>query len=185
MKRVLISGSGIVFVALLAAFVVGRLAPAEQVYAVADVQAGLREHPQAWIGRSILVRAVAVVAYSGPGLPAAPTPINPLSPPSGVFVRMALVPATITGRPMGDPFDPFSQVPRLSVRTRLMPHPLDPLLRMLRAVPLLAHLLPGPRVTRLRYHAAMIFRLKFLPTNSSTCPPGACPDAELEDVLAT
>ena len=54
MKRVL---GGLLLLAV-GVMLVGRLLPSERVYPVATVVAGLRQHPRAWAGRTILVRGV-------------------------------------------------------------------------------------------------------------------------------
>ena len=49
-------------------FVVHNPAAAGPVYTVAQVQAGLARHPQAWVGRTVLVRGTLLgwLAVSGP-----------------------------------------------------------------------------------------------------------------------
>lgn len=54
MKRVM---SGLLAV-MVGVILVGRLLPSERVYPVATVVAGLRQHPGAWAGRTILVRGL-------------------------------------------------------------------------------------------------------------------------------
>ncbi len=57
--------------ALAAALVVGRAAaPGETVYTVAQVTLGMARRPGAWVGRTVLVRAVAV-AIAGSSCPTA------------------------------------------------------------------------------------------------------------------
>ncbi len=55
-KRVLIGLLCLVVVAALAGAVVGIVTPSPRVYMVDEVQAGVRQHPRAWVGRTILVR---------------------------------------------------------------------------------------------------------------------------------
>lgn len=54
MKRVIIG----LLVLAVGIILVGRLLPSERVYAVATVVDGLRRHPGAWAGRTILVRGL-------------------------------------------------------------------------------------------------------------------------------
>ncbi len=56
MKRLLGIVVGLVVVAVLVTVAVGRLLPSQPVYSVADVQAGLQQHPNQWVGRTIVVR---------------------------------------------------------------------------------------------------------------------------------
>jgi hypothetical protein len=56
LKRVLIGLLCFVVVAALAGAVVGIVTPSPRVYAVAEVQAGVRQNPRAWVGRTVLVR---------------------------------------------------------------------------------------------------------------------------------
>ncbi len=63
-RRITISILGLVVLAALTAALVGLLAPS--VYTVDVVQAGLRQQPAAWVGRTVRVRGW-VVAYDGVG----------------------------------------------------------------------------------------------------------------------
>ena len=55
-KRTLIRVLCLIGCAALASVLVGLIAPSPQVYTVSEVQAGVQQHPQAWIGRTVLVR---------------------------------------------------------------------------------------------------------------------------------
>jgi len=57
--RVVLLALGLALVAGLVAAVIGRRVP-EQAYTVAQVRAGLARQPAAWVGRTVLVRGVAV-----------------------------------------------------------------------------------------------------------------------------
>ncbi len=56
LKRVFIGLLCLVFVAALAGTVVGIVTPSPRVYAVTEVQEGVRQNPRAWVGRTVLVR---------------------------------------------------------------------------------------------------------------------------------
>ncbi len=56
MRRIAIMLAALVLVATGVTVAIGRLSPSEPVYSAAEVQAGLRRNPAAWVGRVILVR---------------------------------------------------------------------------------------------------------------------------------
>lgn len=62
MKRLVLLLCGVTLVAALSTALVGRLAPHDQVYSVAEVAAGLHQRPRAWIRRTVLVRG-AIIWY--------------------------------------------------------------------------------------------------------------------------
>jgi len=90
------------------------------VYTVSELRAGLAENPRAWLGHTMLVRGVA---------------LGPACPPNAscVFAWPALVDADATG--------PGSSVP-------LSMGPANSLLALLRRLPLLGRLVPGPQLLR-------------------------------------
>ncbi len=55
-KRALLGLLGLALVVGTALVVAGQLVPPDRVYTVAEVQDGVRQHPQAWIGRAVLIR---------------------------------------------------------------------------------------------------------------------------------
>ncbi len=74
-KRVLIVLLCLVVVAALAAVAVGLIRPSLGIYSVGQVQAGLRQQPRAWVGRTVLVRG-----WSNSSSGAGCAPFGPNSP---------------------------------------------------------------------------------------------------------
>jgi len=62
-KRALLGLLGLALVVGTALVVAGQLVPPDRVYTVAEVQDGVRQHPQAWIGRAVLIRGFLGVFY--------------------------------------------------------------------------------------------------------------------------
>ena len=112
---------------------VGAFGP---VYTVSELRAGLAHNPHAWLGRTVLVRGVALGLGLGLGLSC---PSNA----SCVFAWPALVDADATG--------PHSVLP-LSIG------PANPLLALLRRLSLVGRLVPGPQL--LRWGRPAIYRVQ-------------------------
>jgi len=72
--------------------------PTEPVYTVAVVKAGLRLHPGAWIGRTVLVQGRVAGSMSW-GQSGHSGPLNPFYPPPGLNIRIRLVPIDLQGYP--------------------------------------------------------------------------------------
>ncbi len=85
MKRLFGIVVGLVVVAILVTLAVGRLLPSQPVYSVADVQAGLQQHPSQWVGRTIVVRGTSIGEGSQSSCPlvVSPTPAPPSLPCPG------------------------------------------------------------------------------------------------------
>jgi hypothetical protein len=126
------------------------------VYAVAQVAAQLAHHPRAWTDRPLLLRAVAAAA--------------------GCWVETADIPA-------------FCAPPRLVLRDAeysptVAPLPLawagpDPLLAVVRRVPLLGGLLPAPQAVR--WAAAAVYRVELRGVPAQLCGGAPCYEALLLD----
>ena len=58
MKRALAAVVSLILIAVLVTVLVGHFRPTDHVYMVADVQVGLWRDPQAWIGRTVLIRGL-------------------------------------------------------------------------------------------------------------------------------
>jgi len=56
MRRIAIMLAALVLVASGVTVAIGQFSPSESVYSAAEVQAGLRRNPDAWVGRVVLVR---------------------------------------------------------------------------------------------------------------------------------
>jgi hypothetical protein len=124
------------------------------VYTVAQLRAGLADNPRAWIGRTLLVRGVAI----GPiGLSCPPNASCPLAWPAlidagaGNGPTLPLV-AVSVGRVLRIPSVSVGRVLPLSLG------PADPLLALLRRLPLVGRLVPGPQV--LRWGKPTIYRVQ-------------------------
>jgi hypothetical protein len=98
LRRVVLLMLGLVLVAGLLAAVVGRRAP-ERVYTVAQVRADLARQPAVWVGRTVLVRGVAVLSFW------------PIGPAGGGSVPCALPPATLPPAPHGPQSCPLAAPP--------------------------------------------------------------------------
>ncbi len=157
---------------LLFAFGDKLLEPPQRTYAVAEVQAGLRQHPGAWVGRTVMVQG-------------ATQDINQYVPHGNGgrrYLRVLLVP-----RPL--PPNPNAYASRGGAATalwaepRIPHHPFNVLARLLRGLPLVGGILPV-REQVLRPGQQAVYRLTILPPRNG-CPPGACmehADAMLDDV---
>ncbi len=72
MKRILIGLLMVVAVAGVVTALMGRVIPSAQVYAVAEVQAGLHRNPRSWVGRTVLVHGWAWQWMGGSSTPFGP-----------------------------------------------------------------------------------------------------------------
>ncbi len=157
---------------LLFAFGNQLLSPPQRTYSVAEVQAGLRRDPRAWMGRTVLVQG-------------ATQDINQYFPHgngSPQHLRVLLTP-----RPL--PPNPNAYAVRggagtaLWAEPRIPRHPFNVLARLLRGLPLVGGVLPV-REQVLRLGQSAVYRLTILPIGKG-CPPGTCmehADAMLDDV---
>ncbi len=135
-----------VLLALAAALVVGRAAaPGEPMYTVAQVTAGMARRPGAWVGRTVLVRAVAV-PIAGSSCPTAY--------PSCGGTR--LTDGTASGD--GDA--------TLTINDRARPD--DGPWAFLRHIPLIRRLLPAPSRT-IPWGRPATYRLQFYPHPYDLC----------------
>ncbi len=171
---------GIALVAGLAATLIPYSPPAEQVYSLVDVRTGLRTHPLAWAGRTVLVDAeVQQVSDDTPNTGAGAAAINYYAhldyvhPPPGVDVLFMLVPlrrnssrAALRG-------------PTLMVRPHVARHQASDWETFLRRVPVLGRLLPPSNADS--WQDAHAFRLILLrpALSNQYCGPLGCPDALL------
>lgn len=161
---------GLLILALIAggvATVMGRSRAQERVYTVAEVQANLRQHPRAWIGRTLWVRGELVVSYWGTAS------IDPLRPPPDVPVHLMLIPApasTQTGPPGGNDGPQIS----LQVAPHFPPHRANALVDLLRRIPFVRRAFAPTTVWR-------VFRLTLLARYGLDCPAQGCADAQLDE----
>jgi len=135
-----------VLLALAAALVVGRAAaPGEPVYTVAQVRAGMARRPGAWVGRTVLVRAVAV-PIAGSSCPTA-------YPSCG-------------GTRLTDSTAPGSGDATLTINDRARPD--DGTWAFLRHIPLIRRLLPTASRT-MPWGWPATYRLQFYPHPYDLC----------------
>src|SRR5438094_727841 len=148
--------------------IAARLAPVGRVYTVAEVQAGLANHPNAWIGRVVLVQGVFVNAdeWQSPSLIAefcdSISNWCPLITPDGHDIHLAQ-----NGTARQTRGAVLWQTPSppgfLLLRSHVVP---NPLLAFLRTVPGLAHLVP-PAGRQVRGKVSHLLRIRLLPPNAS------------------
>jgi hypothetical protein len=171
---IVLGALGLVLVAgLLTA--VGRRPLAEPVYTVAAVRAGLRQHPQAWIGRTVLVQGRLAGALDW-GTAHGSSPLNPLYPLRGLMVRIRLVPPDLKGFPPRD-----WRGPDLWVAPHLALPPWGSLVAVLRHVPVVGQLFPAPKPWDALLDRPGVFRLTLLPSHATVCQ-NVCSDALLDEV---
>jgi len=178
-----ISKIGLVLGALGVVLVIGLSAalappsPTGPVYTVAVVKAGLRLHPGAWIGRTVLVQgrvAGSMSWWSGPS--GRSGPLNPFYPPPGLSIRIRLVPLNLNGVPAR-----IWPGPDLWVAPHLTSPSSSPFMSALRRVPLVNRLFPAPQPLDTTDTTPRVFRLTLLPRHGTRCP-GVCADATLDGV---
>ncbi len=173
---------GLVLIAGAVSAVVGRSPSLNgPIYTIAEVRAGLRTHPQAWVGRTVWVEGKvgslgAVVPMPG-GSYGLPRNLDYLHPPPGVSVQISILPPS---------YDVRSRQDTRTVITQFMaaPHLGDenPLLRWARRVPVLNRLVSLSMTGQMRLYAAHAFRLTLLPVQCRYLYDAACTDAQLTDV---
>jgi hypothetical protein len=127
------------------------------VYAVAAIRAALAHRPQAWVGQTVEIRAVAEPC--------------PWWEEQGRLQHCADQPLVLVDSPTGAPADPLP-VARAAPR---------PLLSFLRGLPLLGRVLPRPLMVPLFVRARFHVRLRALSPGSCTSLP--CYEALLLDAV--
>jgi hypothetical protein len=168
-------------------FVVHSRAAAGPVYTVTQVQAGLARHPQAWVGRTVLVRGTAFgwVAASGTdgvsALPCfGPCPLS-LALQSGFTApHLVLVQGTV-GNSYPDLIGTVGSYRSLTLLLQVPATSPNPLLTFVRGLPVIGSLLPATG----RGHAGtlQVYRVRLLPTSPTVArcrlALRACDDALL------
>ncbi len=160
MKHVFVVALGLVLIVLIAGavtVVAERATPAGSVYTVAQVQAGLQQHPTAWAGRTVRVHGMAAGAAFGNTYMVygcGPTPSAcTVSVPARTVVHLLLVPdgvdagATTSGISGGDQTLTYhtstATAPIPGMVVLVQPHATNALLTALRRVPLVGLLIPN------------------------------------------
>jgi hypothetical protein len=131
--------------AMCRAIATGRSA-ADPVYTVAALQAKVARHPTAWRGRTVLLRAVAVACVPMFGI----APDEPLCLPAG-------------------PIDPGPPYPR--VWLPLTVGAPNPLLAVLRRLPLAGPLVPAPQALPWGAVSTFHVQLRAAPSDACSSPP--------------
>lgn len=170
--------AGVVVIVGLLAALMGALADTshpETIYTVTAVQIGLRQHPGAWVGRTILVRgAIQTIDQY----------IAPPSDHTGVHgtndhLRVLLVP-TFVRSPWSDT---DSGGPQLWADPHVPRHIFSKVLNRLNEAGIAIPFLPTrDRIVQIGRYG--VYRLTLLPTHH--CPAGACignADVRLDDVI--
>jgi hypothetical protein len=168
-------------------FVVHNPAAAGPVYTVAQVQAGLARHPQAWVGRTVLVRGTVLgwLAVSGPTGASALPCFGPcslsLAHQSGLSAsHLVLVQGTVgTSYP-----DLIGTVGSYRSRTLLLhvsSSSANPLLTVVHGLPVIGPLLSA--IGQGHAGASQVYRVRLLPTSPTVArcrlALRACDDALL------
>jgi hypothetical protein len=166
-----------------------------QVYTVAQAADGIAQHPRAWIGRTVVVRGVAVIvgwpdslggvsARFCPGYPPCSVPVPPNTSvdlllvdnlPRGVAASKLLLKTLIlrTVRPQSPA---LLRVPP-SLVVKVLPRPAQTLLAdVLTHVPLLSQFVE--QTPTLQGGTQRVYRVRLLPHPVMSCTPG-CEDALL------
>ncbi len=164
MRRALFALITLALVATVAATAT-RPAPVATVYTVAQVRAGLARNPGAWVGRTILVRALIMQCRRVEGCSAIPTGIP----------RMGLVDGI-----------PIIEMPRATVLSQSLPLQIeqDPLRAFLRRAPLLDRVVSPPRRLSLAQAATYPVRLVVLTPCAVESSRQPCIAALLTDTVA-
>jgi len=152
------------------------------IYTVTQVQSGLARHPQAWIGRTVLVRGTILgwAGTNGPGTAGAsalPCFAPCFTPPAGwPAPHLVLLEGTVTGA-YPDLLTVVAQMrPHTLVLHVSSPVPASPSpLTFLRSLPVVGSWIPVPR--------QLIYRVRLLPSSPTVAPCRlalqACDDAIL------
>ncbi len=167
---------GLALLAGLVAAVAGRpSSSAGPVYSVAQVTTGLRQHPRAWVGRTVLVQGRVAGSMSWwSGQSGRSGPLNPFYPPPGLSIRIRLVPLNLNGVPAR-----IWPGPALWVVPHLAPRSARPVMSALRRIPLVQRLFPPPQPLDADVTTPSVFRLTLLPRHRTRCL-NVCPDATLD-----
>ena len=144
-------------------------ASSKPVYSVAELQTGLRLHPQVWVGRAVLVQAKLREVVS----PGTKGVADPLSPPPGVPVRILLAPSTFNSHLVSRGFSWLWAAPHVS------PGYKNSLMYVLHNLPIIDRFFPSPE----RWNAPSVLRVTVLPMQGRPCPlpptPNHCADVQL------
>lgn len=185
MRRCALFALGVVLVAGLVAAIVGRPASA-RVYTVAQVRAGLVRQPAAWVGRTVLVRGVAVLSFwprgpQGTGgssvscavPPAALSPALPgqqscpLAAPQGASVYLKIVDGSIRLDPrVHNSVPPQPTFPILMLVVQ--PVAPNPLIALARHLPLLTRFFPT--LAQVPGGLSYLYRIRLRPRPVSRAP---------------
>lgn len=149
-----------------------------QVYSVREVRAGIARHPSAWLGRTVLVRAIA----SGAWLPLA---IGGPGSGSGFTVmwfyggRGRPLPSTRTILPSALLTDSSTQAPAAGLPLAFGGE--DPLLSFLRRLPWIGRFMPRPR--SLNWGSPAIYHVRLQSAPAGSCGHAICYEAVLLDAV--
>jgi len=170
----------LVLVAGLATALVGNIAPATRVYSVGEVATGLARHPSAWIGRSILVRGVAVASswstgpMSAEGIGCFTTASTcPLSASNGSAVSLLLrddaVNGTAFSRQMMIPQPQlYTRYRSVSLALRVRLNKINPLIAFIQHIPLVGRLISARPSGRVPGNVLRVYRIQIQPMGRPT-----------------
>jgi len=190
-RRIALLALGVVLVAGLVVAAVGRRAPA-QAYTVAQVRAGLAQHPAAWAGRTVLMRGVAVESSwvtgptSGESLfcfGSSRSQSCSLAAPNGATVYLTLIDDSVHPGPIRHIF--FFRQPEMAMMTidlTVQPVTPNPLIALARRLPPLARFLPMQGL--IPSGVSHLYRIHLRSAGSARCGgplPLTCTDGVLVD----
>jgi len=155
MRNGLVGAAGVALAAVLFFLTANRFfVSTGPVYTVAQVQAGIGHHPRSWVGRTVLVRALA-------------TPLGASCPASVPYCTNVV---------LSDRDPELGSTPSLVA----MAAPPDPFWSVLRAVPLMDRVIPDPQ--EVAWQRVATYRVHFSAQTFVPCLP-PCLNIQLEGMV--
>ena len=142
----------------------------ETVYTAAQVRAGLRHNPRAWVGHTVLIRGLLATASGASATPSVP--------PIAVLIDVPRLPRGVSALQLRIlVYDYYGITAQPTTTLLLRPAPPDPLLTLLRQIPGVKGLLPLSE--RLDGGEVRVYRVVLLPPHHSCSQKGLCYDGVL------
>jgi hypothetical protein len=143
---------------------------AETVYTAAQVRAGLRHNPRAWVGHTVLIRGLLAAATGASTTPSVP--------PIAVLIDVPPLPRGVSALQLRILIYDYSGIAAQPTTTLLLrPAPPNPLLALLRQIPVVTCLLPPSE--RSDGGEVRVYRVVLLPPRRSCPQKGLCYDGVL------
>ena len=142
----------------------------ETVYTAAQVRAGLGHNPRAWVGHAVLIRSLLATA-SGASATAS-------VPPIAVLIDVPRLPQGVSALQLRILiYDYYGITAQPTTTLLLRPAPPNPLLALLRRIPVVTRLLPLSE--RIDGGEVRVYRVVLLPPRHSCPQKGLCYDGVL------